>query len=285
MGGLFEESQNGRVLADAARSLRMVFFTGLPASGKSFFLRKQISIAQAAGRRVDILRWDSGLDAFEADDVLAKYPGVADGMNPMIRRAAGLWGRQTISRWLSDNPDPTAHADWRSADYREQVFRICRSHGGPGRECVSVKSDALPYPIPSKALRARQESIRRETFRNPQHPDEAKDAPPSTMDLAWQMTLEKAAELRLVSASQAHADSAYDPAVYKRFFEHLLTHRVSRALDVDTFYAEEGSAHALAGYRSELIATPEDVAKTMASAEASLTTSEASRLVANWYRV
>ncbi len=285
MGGLFEDSQNGRVLADAARGLRMVFFTGLPASGKSFFLRKQISIAVAAGRKVDIIRWDAGLGAFETDDVLARYPYVADGTNPMIRRAAGLWGRQAISNWLSENREPSAMLIGEVPIIGNRFSEFVEVIGDEAEKALASNQTLFLYPIPSQTLRIRQESIRRETFNNPQHPNEAKDAPPSTMDLALQMTLEKAMELRLISASRARSDYAYDPALYRRFFEQLLKHRVARALDVDTLYVDEGSAHDLAGYNSELIATSEEVTNSMLSVEASLTATEASKMVRNWYRV
>lgn len=104
----FAETENGRILAGMARDCRMIFFTGLPASGKSFFLRALLSIAGNAGRRVHLMRWDAGLASFQTDEVLARYPDVADGSHPIVRMAAGLWGRQAIARWLDMHPD---HAD------------------------------------------------------------------------------------------------------------------------------------------------------------------------------
>ena len=52
----FVETENGSILAGMARNCRMIFFTGLPASSKSFFLRALISIAGNTGRRVHLMR-------------------------------------------------------------------------------------------------------------------------------------------------------------------------------------------------------------------------------------
>ena len=82
-------STNGQALTNAARDYGMVFFTGLPTSGKSFFPRQMALSAAAAGRGVTLLRWDIGLGAFETEAVFAKCPNVVDGTHPVIRRAAG----------------------------------------------------------------------------------------------------------------------------------------------------------------------------------------------------
>ena len=84
------ETENGKILAGMARNCRIIFFTGLPVSGKSFFLRELISIAGKTGRRVRLIRWDAGLSSFQTDEILARYPNVEGGSHPVVRRAAGL---------------------------------------------------------------------------------------------------------------------------------------------------------------------------------------------------
>lgn len=66
---------NGKVLAQMAQWRRMVFFTGLPASGKLFLLRRQIIAAVRAGRQVHSLRRDTALAAFKTELILASCEG------------------------------------------------------------------------------------------------------------------------------------------------------------------------------------------------------------------
>ena len=148
----FAETENGKILAGMARNCRMIFFTGLPASGKSFFIRALISMAGANGRRVHLMRWDAGLAPFQTDDILARYPDVADGSHPIVRKAAGLWGRQAVARWLDLHPD---HADLLVGE-----FPIV---GNRFSELVKVLPDeveaalvsletAFVYPVPTRKM-------------------------------------------------------------------------------------------------------------------------------------
>ncbi|WP_206040784.1 hypothetical protein [Roseobacter ponti] len=263
----------------------MVFFTGLPASGKSFLMREQISMAASAGRRVRIIRWDAGLAAFERDSILARYPDVADGSHPIIRKAAGLWARQALARWLSENRDPA-----------EMLIGEVPIIGSRYSEFVQVIPDAAEpalasdttvffYPVPTGELREKLEAIRKATFANPQHPDEARDAPPEIMNLAWRLTREKAIELGLVTARAVGDQSSYDETTYRRFFDHLLRHRNARAIDIDTLYSVSGTAHDLEAGISELIATPGEVENAIADVELALTAGKVVREVENWYLV
>ncbi len=261
----------------------MVFFTGLPASGKSFLLRKQISISVSLGRRVHIMRWDTGLAAFQTEDILARYPDVSDGTHPLIRKAAGLWGRRALARWLAENTDPT-----------DMIVGEVPIIGNRFSEFIQVQPDQVEtalvsdgtkfiYPVPTKSLRDKLEAIRRSTFANPKHPDEARDAPPSTMELAWHLTCAKAAELGLISEEKIY--SPYEEMIYVRFFEHLLQYRNAIGIGVDTIYSDAGSAHDLGANVSELSAGPDEVQCAIAEVEAAFTVGEAARDVESWYRV
>ena len=281
----FVDTENGNVLTDAAQNCRMVFFTGLPASGKSFLMREQISMAVAAGRRVRIIRWDAGLAAFEKDSILARYPDAEDGSHPVIRKAAGLWARQALARWLSEHPDPAemliGEAPIIGSRYSEFVQVI------PDAAEPALVSDttAFFYPVPTGKLREKLEAIRKATFANPQHPDEARDAPPEIMNLAWRLTCEKAIDLGLIKEGNIGDQSIYDETTYRRFFDHLLRHRNARAIDIDRLYTVSGSAHDLEGSVSELIATPCEMENSIADVELAMTPEKVAREVENWYRV
>jgi hypothetical protein len=263
----------------------MVFFTGLPASGKSFLLREQITMAVAAGRRVHMIRWDAGLASFARDSILARYPDVEDGSHPVIRKAAGLWGRQAVARWLSEHPDPAEMLIGEAPIIGNRYSEFVQVLPDAAEPAMGSDATAFFYPVPTCDVRGKLEAIRRATFANPQHPDEAKDAPPAIMNLAWRLTCAKAIELGLASAEDIEDQSTYDETIYRRFFDHLLRHRNARAIDVETLYSGGGSAHDLEGSVSELVPTPGEVANAIATIEAAMTPEKAAREVDDWYRV
>lgn len=270
-------------MADAARRCRMVFFTGLPASGKSFLLRQQISIAISLGRRVHIMRWDTGLAAFQTEDILARYPDVSDGTHPLIRKAAGLWGRRALARWLAENTDPTGMIVGEVPIIGNRFSEFIQAQPDQLVPALASEETKFIYPVPTKGLRANLEAIRRSTFANPRNPDEARDAPPSTMELAWRLTCAKAAELGLISEANIH--SPYEEMIYVRFFEHLLQHRNAIRIGVDTIYSNAGSAHDLDANVLELSASSDEVKYALAEVETTFSAEAAAREVENWYRV
>ncbi|WP_170738393.1 hypothetical protein [Ruegeria sp. HKCCC2117] len=261
----------------------MVFFTGLPASGKSFLLRQQISISVSLGRRVHIMRWDTGLAAFQTEDLLARYPDVSDGTHPLIRKAAGLWGRRALARWLAENTDPTDLIVGEVPIIGNRFSEFIQTQPDQIEPALASEETTFMYPVPTKGLRANLEAIRRSTFANPRHPDEARDAPPSTMELAWRQTCAKAAELGLVSEVDIHFP--YEEAIYVRFFEHLLQHRNVVRIAVDTIFSDAGSAHDLNANVLELCASSDEVKYAIAEVETTFTAEAAAREVENWYRV
>lgn len=263
----------------------MVFFTGLPASGKSFLLREQISMAVAAGRQVHTILWDTGISAFERDNIRARYPDVEDGSHPVIRKAAGLWGRQAVARWVSQHPDPTEMLIGEAPIIGNRYSELVQVLPDRAESAMASDTTAFFYPVPTGAVRERLEAIRRTTFANPQHPDEAKDAPPAIMNMAWRVTCAKAIELGLASASDVDDQFMYDETIYRQFFDHLLRHRNARALDIDTLYSGGGSAHDLEVSVSELVPAPDDVADAIATVEATMTSEKAAREVEDWFRV
>lgn len=283
--GHFVDTEISKTLADAAQNCRMVFFTGLPASGKSFLMREQVSMAVAAGRRVQIIRWDAGLAAFESDTILARYPDVGDGSHPVIRKAAGLWARQALARWLSEHRDPAEMLIGEAPIIGSRYSEFVQVIPDVAEPALASNTTAFFYPVPTGEVREKLEAIRKATFANPKHPDEAKDAPPEIMNLAWRLTCEKAVELGLVKERNIGNRFGYDETTYQRFFDHLLRHRNARAIYIDTLYSDSGSAHDLEGSISELIATPGEMAKAIAEVELSMSPKEIAREVENWYRV
>ncbi len=242
-------------------------------------------IAKTAKRRVKMIRWDIALAPFQEERILAKYPDVVDGSHPIVRRAAGHWGRQSIARWLVENTDPTEIIIGEVPIVGNRYSEFVQTLPDQAEQVLASDSAAFFYPVPTPEVRERLEAIRRATFAKPQHPHEAKDAPPATMDLAWRLTHEKALQLGLVAPDDVDAHGEYSEIAYRRFFDHLLQHRVSRALEVDAIYSGGGSAHDLESGFTELIATPTDAASAIAEIEMMMSAEEAAQAVQDWYKV
>ena len=166
----FADTAVGNVLAEVARCCRMVFFTGLPASGKSFLLREQISMAVAAGRRVKVIRWDAGLAAFEKDGILAKYPDVEDGSHPVIRKAAGRWGRQAVARWVAEHPDPAEMLIGEVPIIGNRYSEFVQTHLDEAEPAMTSGTTVFIYPIPTRDVRRKLEAIRRDDLCQPATP-------------------------------------------------------------------------------------------------------------------
>ncbi|MEX0281354.1 MAG: hypothetical protein AB3N13_09225 [Arenibacterium sp.] len=179
-----EQKAIDAVLDNLAATCRMVFITGLPASGKSFLLRKLMIAAGEKGRRVHLLRWDTGLSAFETPETLKLFPQVDSGSHPVIRKAAGIWGRRAIRKWEVEHTDPGDILIGEVPIIGNRFSEFVQVLEDETESLLSSDMTQFVYPIPSNALRDRLEARRRETFASPGHPDEAKDAPPSTMDYA-----------------------------------------------------------------------------------------------------
>ena len=61
-------------LAVLARDARLVFFAGLPGTGKSLLLHQLAHLAHARGRRIHLLQWDVARPVFEASEAGPVYP-------------------------------------------------------------------------------------------------------------------------------------------------------------------------------------------------------------------
>src|SRR5262249_62354910 len=76
---------------EALAAARMVFFSGLPGTGKSLLVHQLAHLAAQVGRRVHLLQWDVARPAFEASPAGQRYPLAGGVTHALIRKAAGLW--------------------------------------------------------------------------------------------------------------------------------------------------------------------------------------------------
>jgi len=60
-----EDSPLFGTLDGLARDARLVFFAGLPGTGKSLLIHQLVHLAYARGRRIHLLQWDVARPVFE----------------------------------------------------------------------------------------------------------------------------------------------------------------------------------------------------------------------------
>src|SRR6266571_3560515 len=99
----------GAALEAQLRSLagrHLVFFAGLPGTGKSLLAHQLAHLAAVAGRGIHLLQWDVARPVFEAAPAGRRYP-LADGVtHAVIRKAAGLWVRHAVAGWSERHRGP-----------------------------------------------------------------------------------------------------------------------------------------------------------------------------------
>lgn len=279
------DSPNGAALADALADCRMIFFAGLPAAGKSLFVREQALLAAKAGKRVHFLRWDAALAPFESDDLLQRYPETEMVTHPVIRKAAGLWARQAVTRWHADFPGPDEILIGELPISGNRFAELVHVHDDEAEPLLAGDLTRFLVPVPTTEIRRLLESKRQDSIADPQHSDETRDAPMNTLRNVWRETRRMATGLGLASADGAAVADDYDPTIYRRFFEHLLQHRKCRILSVDTIYPDIGSAHDLDIATHEVLATADDVADVLATLQADSTIDQILQSVESWHLV
>jgi hypothetical protein len=81
-----------------AREGRLVFFAGLPGTGKSLLLHQLAHLAHARGRRLHLLQWDVARPVFEASEAGRRYPLEGGVTHGVIRLAVGRWAHLEAER-------------------------------------------------------------------------------------------------------------------------------------------------------------------------------------------
>jgi len=126
-----------RVVVDADRRLaerihaladrRLVFFAGLPGTGKSLLVHQLVHLATGVGRRVHLLQWDVARPVFEASPAGRRYP-LADGVtHAVIRSAAGRW---SATRWSNGTSVTASPSIFWSARRRSSAIDSSSWHAG-----------------------------------------------------------------------------------------------------------------------------------------------------------
>jgi len=223
-----------RRLAERIRALagqRMVFFAGLPGTGKSLLAHQLVHLASTAGRRVHLLQWDVARPVFEAVPAGQRYPLVDGVTHPVIRRAVGVWAREALIEWNSRYHEVEHLLVGETPFVGNRFVELARPMDDRAEALLTEPACRFVIATPSREVREFLEDQRRRRAAAPLHPREREDAPPHVLRDLW----------RSLAAIGGSTDAAgpYDPAVYSGIYERVLRHRHTELIHLDVILPTE----------------------------------------------
>jgi hypothetical protein len=216
---------------------RLVFFAGLPGTGKSFLSHQLAHLAHAAGRTIHLLQWDVARPVFESSPAGQAYPVIQGVTHGLIRLAVGRWARHAIAQWQQRYGAPQHLLIGETPFVGNRLMELARPVSDPAEALLCDAACCFVIPVPSRTVRHYIEQDRQHRATNPLHAREREDAPPHVLRALWAQLVQVATMLGLSPAAATTTDGAavpYDPVIYQRVYEALLAHRHTYPVPVDT---------------------------------------------------
>ena len=238
----------------------MVFFAGLPGTGKSLLIHQLAHMAAAGNRSVHLLQWDVARPVFEAHPAAHPYP-VKNGMtHGVIRKAIGVWVRHALGKWHQDHPGFDHLLIGETPFIGNRFIELAQSWADVTEPLLTDAASVFVIPVPTLEVRRFIEAERARRSDNPVHEREGEDAPPQVLRQLWQ-ELARTAPILGVEHAGPSSDIAYNPVLYRRVYETLLRHRHTRVMPIGTILSTtELSVYDFAIKRAELTPRAQDVA-------------------------
>jgi len=274
-------------LTGLAGDARLVFFTGLPGTGKSLLVHQLAHLAHARGRRIHLLQWDVARPVFEASEPGRQYPQQAGVTHGMIRLAVGRWARAAVARWHAQHPGFTDILIGETPFVGHRLVELARRDRDPAESILGAEWTRFVIPVPTRDVRAHLEAERARRTAQPLHPREAEDAPPDVLQNLWRQLVVVARTIGLVSEEGRHgAAMPYDPLVYQRVYEHLLTHRHAQAVVLGTrFPTADFTPYAFAIPTVDVVPTPAEATRAIHEVQTRYpNTGDLQAAIEGWYR-
>ncbi len=242
-GALFQR------IARAVGEQRVLFFAGLPGSGKSLLLQQAVLLAGRAGRFVHLLQWDVTRAAFETKENLRRYPQVGGVTHIAVRRAVGRWVRQGVAAWHAAAP-PRGLLIGEAPVLGNRLVELVAPAPDAVEPLLSGGQALFLIPVPSPDVRRAIEEARAKTARRPAHEREKADAPPDVLRRLYREAQLEAGRRGIA----VPAGGGYNPDVYAQVFQSLLKERNHEVLAVDEVLPVTGSVYDLDSIAGELAA-------------------------------
>ena len=244
-----------------ASEQRCVFFAGLPGTGKSLLSHQLTHLAHALGRTVHMLQWDVARPVFEASAAGQRYP-VVQGVTPgVIRKAAGLWGRQAVVQWHQRYPEAGHMLIGETPFVGHRFIELARQCADAAEPLLQMACFVLP--VPSRVVRDFLEAERQRRSVRPLHAQEREDAPPQVLRDLWRHLARIAPALGVrADVPTSAAEVPYDPVLYQAVYQCLLTQRQVLVLPMDTILPTTTlSVYDFAVPRWDVVPTMEEVTR------------------------
>jgi hypothetical protein len=222
-------------LAGLGRDARLVFFAGLPGTGKSLLIHQLAHLAHARGRRIHLLQWDVARPVFETSPPGRRYPQARGVTHGVIRLAVGRWARASVARWHIRHPGHEDLLIGETPFVGHRLIELARPGRDAAEPVLTAEWTRFVIPVPSRGLRQDLEAERARRARAPVHPREREDASPEVLRDLWRQLVDVARALGVAApAARPDEEVPYDPEVYRRVYEQLLAHRhaLSIALEI-----------------------------------------------------
>ena len=246
-------------LKSLATQQRMVFFAGLPGTGKSLLIHQLAHLAAAVERQVHLLQWDVARPVFEAHPAARAYPmqnGVTHGV---IRKAIGLWVRQAVNGWHRDHPDFHHLLIGETPFIGNRFIELAQITGDEAEIQLASASCMFVIPVPSPQVRRFIEAERVRRSDNPVHVREVEDAPPQVLHQLW-LELTQTAVYLGIKGAPTQPDAGYEPQIYQRVYEALLRNRHTQVMPIDTILpSPQLSVYDFSIPHTELVPIPREV--------------------------
>jgi hypothetical protein len=233
----------------------MVFFAGLPGTGKSLLVHQMAHLASRNGRIVHLLQWDVARPVFEGSPAGRRYP-LADGVtHPVVRRAAGLWVRRALVDWRERHPGAEHLLVGETPFVGGRFVELARRLDDPTEALLIAAWCRFAIAVPSAEVRRFLETERERRAVSPLHPREREDAPPHVLRELWRDLTKVAGRMGISAAG------AYDPSAYRRVYERVLHHRHVEVVALDVILPTERlSVYDFAVTLRDLVPSPAEAA-------------------------
>jgi hypothetical protein len=263
----------------------MVFFAGLPGTGKSLLVHQLTHLASTVRRRVHLLQWDVARPVFETSPAGRRYPIVDGVTHPVVRRSAGLWVRRALAEWSARHPGPEPLLVGETPFVGGRFVELARRDDDAAERLLTAPSCRFVIVVPSVDVRRFLEGERERRAARPLHPREREDAPSRVLRDLWRELVDVAGRLDIAVAPGA--STAYDPAVYRRVYATILRHRNVDVVDLDMILPTSNlSVYDFAAPPPDLVPTATEATRFLREVESGYADPAAlEREIARWWAV
>ncbi len=275
-------------LRELAETGRLVFFAGLPGTGKSLLIHQLAHLAHGMGRRIHLLQWDVARPVFEASGPGRRYPQDRGATHGAIRLAVGRWARQALVRWDREHPGAEHLVIGETPLVGHRLVELVRAGDGAAEPLLAAEGTRFVIPVPSREVRRHLEAERARRARRPVHDREREDAPPEVLRDLWRQLVSVAHALGIAGAPpDPGAEVPYDPDVYQRVYARVLARRRAWTVPLDTLLPT--AAFSVYDFRvpaRDLVPTDDEAARFVETVEATCGDPEALRReIERWWVV